>query len=483
MKFVSALLVLLTFKSYAMEKLEKPTVQVECRHKEKLCDVYLQNTYAQSFIATIRSLMFPPASGTHLEEHGKIIKLDDKHIAFWFNEGTESELHQQFVSLIPLLDRYEKKVPSALIQVTTEIYSITDTGLTDLNFTLNGVKSKKSDSGDDISLKLGSFELSTSILTDTLSLFFNAQKKENQIEKMTTITQVVPNLSHLSYNHTSNIYIAPNTYTEVKVEQIGTTLSGKLEIDGNDNNVVVLEGGNITYGVLQPTEEGATPQVSKLSQPIHELRLEKGISRFLVSSYTSETVSGSDLSLFGAGSTKEKRSSKLLIVFRAKTFSYDELVKDLKENMRGSRFTREEVEKLPKDSVELEEVYSSATLTPVLSNSGDSKIFFHLDRELARKDNIKKRATVRITGGGIDQEKTRRLEQFMLEGIQIDTKFKPEFLSQDIIELKVEISTHVKRSERKIVWEDEDPFYIGPSYNNNNTTLFFEYIPDTNEIY
>lgn len=454
---ITVLLFSLAMVSFAQEispnsTMERPAGNVQCDEKLERCEYVTQNVVARSLVAKINAVLFP---GSVLSPADGYISIESlKKISFWIQDET---LRDRFIALIPVLDVLEDFEASSLIQLTTEIYSLSDEGLTELQAQISSVGGTDTDSDWTLgSGGLGTVDLALKVGNKLLSSVLGSRVVRNQVTRVTTVTQLLPNLSSLDYNHTTNIFVSP-TAGSVKEEKAGLTLTGNLSISASDPDLVLLTDYSFSYGVLLPPVEGRVDRVSLLKFTNPQLYMVKGLSNILVSSLSSETTNGRDIGILSFGRRREKVQSKIMVITRAEAMSFDQYVSQLKKLRQYDlfrEFSPAEIEEMPMDEVSLETVMKSLKPYSFSTPSGERVLGFTLDRKLARSSIIKKSLEievneVRFGGGGLKQKAIRSVENLMLSGFKFDP-LEPRSLEKPVVKIRVTLKKFRARESTKV---------------------------------
>lgn len=438
----TVLLFSLAMVSFAQDlptTMERPAGQVECAEELERCEYVTQNVLARQLVAKINSVLFP---GSVLSPADGYISIESiKKISFWINDEV---LRDRFIALIPVLDVLEDFEAGSLVQLTTEIFSVSDEGLTQLQAELASVGNSDEDSDWTLgSGGLGSVDLALKIGNKLLSSVLGSRVVRNEVTKVTTVTQLLPNLSSIDYAHTTNIFVSP-TAGSVKEEKAGLTLTGNISISQSDSDLMLITDYSFSYGVLLPPAEGRVDRVSILKFTNPQLYMVKGLSNILVSSLSTETRNGKDIGLLSFGRRREKLQSKIMVITRAEPMSFEQYIQSLKKLRQYDlfrEFSNSEVEELPLNEIDMVTVLKSLKPFALSTPSGDRVLGFTLDRRLARASNIKKSIEieideVRFGGGGLKQKSIRSIENLMLSGFKFDP-LSPRSLEKPLVEIKV----------------------------------------------
>jgi len=416
--------------------LEREAGKVDCKPELKLCVYLSPNLTARDLISRIMPVMFPDMPLDPRE--GFVQRETLKRLIFWFNDET---LRQRFSSLLPHLDALEDFVPNTMVNVTTEIYAVTDEALTSifgsLGLSNNGASTDPAAAGLNLSFGIGSYSLSVAL---------SGQRIYNRVSRITTVQQVIPNFSSLSYSNLTQIFVSPTAGVS-KEQEAGLKLGGTVSVNRNDSNQVLVKDFTLSYGVEVPQSIANGPRVAVLSINNPELYLVHGVSSVVVSTNTFELRRNMALGL-PLSVDSGKSSAKLMIVMRAQAYSFQEFVahnRELRLLESKANFTKEEIQAMPNDEVPLKVMAQSLQTFSKLGLSGDRLLFVKFDKQFARPDNIKKNVEVTITTKGFKQKEVRTLESLMLTGIKLDDLPVAQ-LQAHIVKLKVTVKPFGKKT-------------------------------------
>ncbi|MFT6071455.1 MAG: hypothetical protein ACJAT2_001634 [Bacteriovoracaceae bacterium] len=439
MKYLSLVLLFsLSITTAFANNLEQDPAKVKCDDELKRCTYVSQNITARELVVRINSIMFPASILTPKEGYINVESL--KKLNFWLEQA---ELKSRFIALLPLLDSFEEFNPSALVQLTTEIYSVSELGFSHLSAE---IASASTDTGDATDVDLsslggGTIDLALKLGSNLLGSVLGTKVSRQEISQVETITQLIPNLSSINYSHGSTVFISPSPGI-VKEAKAGVNINGTVSINKFDSELVVLKDYNFSYGVINSTSEGETmAPVTMLSIQNPQLYLVKDTATMVVSTHTVREESGRQWGLGLFGRSKDKLRSKLMIVTRATAFSFQDYIRQLKKLRRlelHREFSENEINSFPSDNLSIKEAMSVLKPYALQTPSGQKILGFKLDKKFARENNIKKSVEVEIKGGGIKQEAILTMENLMLSGI----KFNPvglRYLDKKLITFKIEL--------------------------------------------
>jgi hypothetical protein len=437
-----------------LTSLERVSPEVECNVELKRCTYVTQNLNAQELVAKIQSIMFPESVLTATDGYIFIESL--KKVNFWF---FKQEMLDRFMGLIPLLDSFEDFNPNALVQLTTEIYAISEEGLNQLEISLSNAASGVS------SLTLGALALAASnplsIGTNALSVALSGQRSRQQVSRVSVVNQLISNYGNINFKHKSKVYISPNSVT-TKEEEAGIQLNGKVSINRQDANYVLVKDYSFFYGIINPSTELAEQSpVTSLEFSFEELYLTEGVSRMMVSSNFFEVgkTRGGLFDVWNRG--KELKKSKLLIVTRARTFSFDEFMEEsrlLSELTLYNHFNQNDISNLQDRDVSVKEVFESLEPYAYLTPAGERVLGFRLDKKLATSSNYKREVKIKVKGGGIKMREGARLDRLMLSGMKFDemtAKYLGKYKVKVVITLEEE--TRSGRGAKSVITLEYNP--------------------------
>ncbi|MBT3236141.1 MAG: hypothetical protein HN353_09345 [Bdellovibrionales bacterium] len=434
-----------------VNSLERANPEVECSQELQRCTYVTQNLNARELVTKLKAIMFPQTVPT--AQDGYIYVESLKKINFWF---FDQAMLDRFVGLIPLLDSFEDFNPTALVQLTTEIYAVTQEGLSQLEISLSSAVNGLS------GVSLGALSLIAnsplSIGTNALSVALSGQRSRQQLSRISVVNQLISNYGNISFKHKSKVYISPNSVT-TKEEEAGVEIRGEVSINRHDSNYVLLKNYSFFYGIINPSQElTAQSPVTSLEFSFEEMYLTEGLSRMMVSSNFFEVGSsrGGFFDIWNRGRNAKK--SKLLVVTRARTFSFDEFMAEsrrLSELTLYNHFNQNDIATLSDREIPIKEVFNSLTPYSYLTHSGERVLGFRLDRKLATSKNYKREIKIKVKGGGMKMLEGARLDRLMLSGLKFDD-FAPKYLSKYKIKINVTLTEELpsgRGASRKITLE------------------------------
>lgn len=446
--FLSLFIVFATLSTSFANELENAPATAQCNEELKRCTYVSQNITARELISKINSILFPGSILTPNEGYINVESL--KKINFWLEN---EELKTRFIALLPLLDSFEEFVPSALVQLTTEIYSVSEKGFNHMSAEIASATTEVGDAADGVLTALGggTVDLALKLGSNLLGSILGTRVAREEVSQVETVTQLIPNMANISYSHGSTVYISP-TPGIVKEQKAGLNIGGRVSINKFDSELVVIKDYSFNYGVINSTEEesNSTP-VSILSINNPQLYLVKDTSTMVVSTHTVRESNGREWGLGLFGRSKDKLRSKLMVITRATAFSFTDYIKQLKK-LRNLELHREfnslQIENFPSSNISIKEALKAVRPYALQTPAGQKILGMKVDRSFARQNNIKKSIEVTIKGGGINQSTILTLENLMISGL----KFNPiglRYLDKKVVKLKVELKPfRGSRSER-----------------------------------
>lgn len=423
--------------------LERRSGKVECNDEVKICHYITQNITARELIAKLNSNLFP--SSILDPNEGYMTSDGLKKVNFYINS---LELRNKFIAAIPLMDTLEEFDPSDLVMLTTDIYSLTEGGLSNIQASLVTANSNSTNNeigGWAVSSVLGgSTGLALKIGTNLLSSLLGSNKVKQESSKVTTINQLIPNQAGINYSNTSKVYISPPGSGVVKEEQAGLSVGGTVSISSRDNDIVLIKDYSLTYGVVENITAGERVNILSISNP--QLYLVKGTSSVLVSSVTKEQSSSTESSALSYGKIKNKEMNKIMIVTSAEAVNFSDFINDMKKVREldlHQQFTKEDITKFSNENIDLKEVLSHIKPMAYYTTSGDRVLGLKLDAKDARVNNISRNIEVSIKSGhflspGINQKLILPLQSLMLSGVKLNP-LPSKVLNRVLVDIKVNL--------------------------------------------
>jgi hypothetical protein len=356
-------------------------------------------TKAQSLIKKVEQTLFlgdplsPPVG--ILEPLGN----NQKVVTFWHKDAVVLDKMKQ---LIPMLDTRESFATNSIIEVKTDIYEVTESGLSNLSAEISNLRigSGLDDivSGSGVSADSNGLGLDLKIGVFQLKGLLAAERSKGTLKRKASITRAVPNLSSIEYSDVTPVYAAPGAGTQVMTSEAGIKLQGTVSLNDENQSLVNIKDYKLNYGVID--SEG---RVNMVTLPYSNLVLEEGISFPLVSSKSVGQIRTTSYGLFGFGRSVEVEDTKLLVYTSVKVYSWDDYVRSVKKllDVGKQRFDKDELDQLPITCINDLDLLNDIELIAKRDLSGDPILSFRLRKENACVKNIKKRLYVRISGAGI----------------------------------------------------------------------------------
>jgi hypothetical protein len=424
--------------------------KVICPEREGVSLGYCQYTVknlnrAQALIAKVNQAIFQGipliSSKGILQPFGE----NEQQLMFWHNDPTVLE---NMKTIIPLLDTKENFTTYSIVEIRTDIYEVSETGLSSLGAEISNLKfGSMFDSADDgygvtannqgmgLDLRLGTFELQGLI---------SAERSRGTLTRKGTIVRTIPNLTNLSYSDTTQLYFAPGAGTNVIQPKTGTELSGKVSINDIDNSLVNIKDFNLYFGKL--VEANGQKYVNSVTIPFENIVLKEGVSFPILSSKTIGTMNIKKRGFLGFGNVTETEDTKLLVYVSAKVYEWSEYLNSVRALVEEPKFkfTRDEKELLSDSCVNDLEVLNDLKLHAKRDQLGDPVLNINFDKDLACKDNIGRRVKVTISGEDIDENINTTMttfERVMHMPIRIKG-IMPRKFTQSSLKFKIKFETY-----------------------------------------
>ncbi len=454
-----------TFAQEQVSQFQRPAGKVNCvEDKVKMCSYVSQNLSARELLAKIQANLF---SGSILTpDKGYIVVDGIKKINFYMEEQS---LREKLEAIIPLLDVLEDFNPTDLVLVTTEIFSLTEGGLSNLESSMVSGVDANNDITDWVMSSIfgGPSGVALKVGTNMVSSLLASSRMREESSRITTINQLIPNRSSLNYSNVSKIYIAPPQTGVVKEEEAGLKISGTPTISGLDDKVVLIKDFSLTYGVERNQNDLGKVEVLTVSNA--ELSLVKGVSSMVVSAVTSAESRASGGSVVTFGKKKEKVFNKLLIITRAEAIRFEDYVADMKKLLTMSlhhKFSPEQISKLKDDPIPMTQVLKKIKPETILTSSGDRVIKFYVHKEGARKHNYSKHIEVTVTAGGVfnpdfKQKSVVPLQTLMLSGLKLNS-LPNKLLNEPVLPIKISLREYKSMESVDVIldYNTEDNSFI-----------------------
>lgn len=419
--------------------LERPAASVDCNQALRRCTYIVQNSTASKLIQKIERILFPGTILTPSEGYLESESL--KKIGFWFESD---ELLERFKGLVPVLDTFESFNPSSLVQISIDVFGVTETGLKNITASLQSVSPAEDDSPRfNISSGNAALDLTLKLGTNLLASVLGSKNVKNHTKKLTTVTRFVPNRADINFSHTSNIFISPTAGT-VKEEKVGLNIGGEVSIERDRNDLIKVEDFNFRYGVLIPGENPDANRVNVLEVSNPEVYLLSGISNLIVSTTTDEVSRSRGWGILSYERGRNESLSKLMVVVRAEAVGFESLIvrmRDMRVRQLYGEFTASERQIMSATGPELKEVFENgietfARFTP----AGDRILGFKIDKKLASLDTIDKNVKIEIKTRGMKQKLSLSVQNLMISGLNLDD-LPRRALDKDLVKIKVKFKT------------------------------------------
>ncbi len=432
-KILLLMVTLLASNIYAENSLELNPGKVECFEEVQMCTYVVQNIDASCLYTKLNRIMF---SGSSIISDDGYIFVDSKVIRFWLNDAEKQE---RLKTLIPLLDTFEQFVPAPLVNFTTEIHSVSEKGYAYLQASAENFARAAIGAAEGEVNVTGSFKIRLNIDDVDLASILGAQIMKEESMKVMTINEPIINGGNINFSQMQTIPYAPTSGT-AKEASVGISTSGHVSISRDNPDLVQINNYNMTFSVDDPSfTTNEHVRVSTLKIGAGTIYLTRNQSRIMISSNIIESSTSNGVGLTTVGTNRSKIYTKLVVIVRAESHSYEDYTNMTNNNEVNRKFTEDEIAAFPNDEVDLDNITESIKIHSSFSLSGDRILGFYLDSKLARMDNYKKDLVVRIKGGGIDTKEIRTLESLMLNGYTF-TGLDPFKLDKEIIKIKIKLS-------------------------------------------
>jgi hypothetical protein len=462
-------------KRHALEKITNgPTCWTLKKNGIDRCIYTVQNLpNASKLLEKIRSTVFNdgfgPTPGTGKDDG--MLHASGDELTFWHNNKNKLKAIKTAIKYFDGLEKFDTR-PKVKIRV--EVYSITEEGHSNLEGSLeNFIHSVASLAGavEIAKAASGIIGIQGSFDHTSLSLAINAGRFNNDIKTLYSAETTARNYSSFNLEEKVNIHIEPTPGQKV-LEESGFSVSGReVSIAGTEKKIIKIEGLSLFHGVLDEGGESDNfkridDTVSALKRYYNVLDLKDGAPQILVTSDLVYKEKKRSFSIFDFNLKNENRHKKLMVVISARSVAFDGVTSEDQDelNLRKSlTFTQQEVVEFPRDNLSLEELFESLSIESHFLESRELSMRIKLDKELARKNNIKKGVEVKISGAGYKVKKMVTAESLMLSGFVLPTVAPKNYkhFNDGMVELKVKLS----------------PFGGGRSVKKT-----FYYIPQTNEF-
>jgi hypothetical protein len=402
---------------------------------------------AQALIAKVNQALFQGvpliSSRGILQPFGE----NEQQVMFWHSDPIVLD---NMKTVIPLLDTKENFTTYSIVEVRTDIYEISETGLSSLGAEISNLKFGTLFNNDDadegygltgtrngmgLDLRLGTFELQGLI---------SAERSRGTLNRKGTIVRTIPNLTNLTYSDTTTIYIAPGAGTNVLQPKTGIELGGKVSINDIDSSLINIKDFNLYYGTL--VESGDDKLVNAVTVPYENMVLEEGVSFPILSSKTIGTMKVKKRGFLGFGNVEETEDTKLLVYVSAKVYEWNEYLNSVRALVEEPKFkfSDDEKKELSNTCVNDLEVLNDLQLHAKRDQLGDPVLNIKFDKDLACLDNINRRVKITISGEDIDENINTTMTTFE-RAMHMPIRIKgimPRKFTQSSLKFKVKLETY-----------------------------------------
>lgn len=454
----------------AAESMQRAAGKVNCNHIIRVCSYVAQNIKAKDLQTRLEINLFQSAISPN---EGFINAIGIKEINFYFYPKKDEEgnaVLDKVITAIPFFDRLEDFDGSDLVLLTTEIFSMSEGGFSNLQASATTKNDAASTIADYvITSAFGATGAALEVGTNLLSSLLGSNKIREESSKIMTVSQLIPNLESISYSNTTTIPIVPAGSLTYKEETAGLTISGSVSISARDSQRVLIKDFGINYGVVEATATNDRVNILRVSNP--QLTLIKGTSSVLVSSITMSKGTTTEYSAVAFGRKKEKMLNKLMIVTRAEAISFQDYVDELltlrNQDLYG-KFSTKEISKFPISDISMKELLGHVKPYAYFLTDGTRKIGFKLDVEDARLNNYDKSILVDV-----------KKESLFSPGLQ--EKIHQYYRVQNLMKTGVSFGNLSDKALKKALVKIKVTLKVKDSDEETSRTL--EYNPLTNEFF
>ncbi|MEK7356798.1 MAG: hypothetical protein AAB250_10130, partial [Bdellovibrionota bacterium] len=211
--------------------------------------------------------------------------------------------------------------PRARVAITVDVFSVENTFMDSLMATINATEKaanpvtmdKASITTDGSSVSLGAVlgNLPTSFIKLQLDI-----GRERGVRKMKNhFSLIVPNMTTLNYSKTQVLYRETKSGVGGQDEKIGLSVSGVVNINGLNTEMVQITNFNITYGV--PTNDERS-LVNAVTTSVATVDLLRGKSTMIsLDELEVDEVIKKNAFIFGGGRKKSQGKQHLLMIISA----------------------------------------------------------------------------------------------------------------------------------------------------------------------
>jgi len=417
---ISASLIAMSFSSFGQnlsqmdESLSPKLGKVECRpfasalvdatenDSKEFCTYTLVNlTRGQELIKKVTQALFN--NNAINSDDGLLEVLGHNNRVIIFRHKDPAVL-KMLKDIIPIMDSREDYSTSLMVEFTTDIYEISETGLSNLNAEISklGISPDGAGgsvvSGDIVSdgkigvnLKLGIFQL-TALLS--------AEKSKGTLKRMNRISRTLPNLSRIEVSTNTPIDFSPGPTSTIE-RDTGVKLNGTISVNANTPSLVNIKGFDLKYGKLN-----ADGTVTTVKVPYDNLMLQEGVAIPIVSTKTVGSFTSSSSRTLGLSRSRSREDSKLLIYSTVKVLTWEDYIASLQGivNLGKAKFDKYELSRLTDSCPSNTELIKAMQLFAHRDSVGDPVLSIKLNKNKACLGNIKTKVKVTIRGEKIDKK-------------------------------------------------------------------------------
>lgn len=457
------------------DRIERPPGPIECFEELKYCTYVIQNIEkASSLINKILPILFPNGIIDFEKGHMKQLGNNTNKISFWYeHDKTGSDegslIFERMKALLMKEDSLEEFSPSALIEVNTEIYAVTEEALTSMRAEISGINFGNNIETPNVSAGDAGLSFSMNVGTANLSAIIGAQRATRNATKISSITQIVNNLDSLNYSQVTPISIPLGNSGKVQELEAGIKLNGTVTVNRDNKELVGIKDFGFSYGVMDPKNPNL---VNTLKVNKANMYLEEGVSFGIVSSNTEENINATNIRLLGLSRERQKINTKIVIYNTVKVYSFAEFSRMNHELVRKKKtvyFTPDEVTRLEeKNKLTMNEVFGNIQLSATNTLSGDPELRFILDKKLATKENYNKLIKIKIRGKGINEKRYMNLENLMLRPFVLK-RMPIDNLNKSLVRVRIKLQV---KGERGDEFKRTIKAYYNPAVSDSSTSFF-----------
>ena len=429
---VTSLLVSLTVSANSFQR---PTVEPTCYDEVEYCFYVTQNVSASDLKSKIFDIMF---SSTIISSTVGFVKVESSQkISFWFHDEDTKDRFSKFLTILDVFDQFHAR-PS--VHIVTEIYSVSDNALRNIEASILSATDKPADDVADWALsRLDSGNISIPLVvgSNLFNSILGSSSVKGETSMIETLNDTAINNSRFNLTKNTPVYVSPGSVT-VKENTAGIEVSGNVSISRDNPNLIRVRNFNFRYGLK--TKESS---VEVLSFNRNEIYLNNGESKIIVSTTSNFSHSSNEGGLLRIGRNKEQMYSKTLIILRARpvmheTPAMEDSRTDLLNSGGVSNLGLTEVRSLPSGTSSVKEAIKNIRPYVYELSGGNKVIGFKISKSGLTKENYKKNVQIKVKGGSVNLKRTLSLEELATDGIRFP-ELKQRDLEKDHIKFTIKM--------------------------------------------